>query len=45
MVTGSILMAEDWAGAASSSYTGTISMPMLSLPGVWRISPGFIVDL
>ena len=28
-----------------SSYTGTMSMPMLSFAGTGLVSPGFIVDL
>ena len=45
IVTGSIVMAEDSAAAASSSYTGTMSIPMLSLAGTGLTSPGFMVDL
>jgi len=35
----------DSLAAAWSSYTGAMSMPMLSLPGVGRTSPGIMVDL
>src|SRR6266540_6868283 len=31
--------------SSSPSYTGTMSMPMLSLRGLWLISPSIMVDL
>ena len=31
--------------SSSPSYTGTMSMPMLSFRGVWLISPNIMVDL
>jgi hypothetical protein len=41
-VAGSTVIVFD---SSSPSYTGTMSIPMLSLRGVWLISPSIMVDL